>query len=111
MRPFEDGLNAVMQIQPIRFRYDEKSGLGDGREYVGVAAQDMQRIAPFMVEGRALWQTVVEDESGKETVTDAGERYLTFDPSALDYLLINAVKEQQAVIERLERRIAELEAR
>jgi hypothetical protein len=116
VRPFEDGLETVLRIEPVRFRYSETSGLGDGREYVGVTAQDMLDVAPFMVEERALWQTVVEDEAGKETVIDPGKPYYTFDPSALDYMLINAVKEQQAlireqreVIEALQRRVATLE--
>jgi hypothetical protein len=117
VRPFEDGLETVLQIEPIRFRYSHESGLDDGREYVGVAAQEMLDVAPFMVEERALWQKVVEDEAGKESVVDPGKPYYTFDPSALDYLLINAVKEQQAliqeqrgVIEALQRRLDALEA-
>ncbi|MGQ0722510.1 MAG: tail fiber domain-containing protein [Candidatus Eiseniibacteriota bacterium] len=117
VQPFEEGLESVLRIAPVRFRYSHESGLDDGREYVGVTAQDMLKVAPFMVEERALWQTVVEDEAGKESVVDPGKAYYTFDPSALDYMLINAVKEQQALIEKqrevieaLQRRVAALEA-
>jgi hypothetical protein len=109
VRPFDDGLASVLQIRPIRFRYAEGSGIEDDREFVGVSAQDMLAVAPYMVEERALRQVIVEDESGVERVVAPGEKYFTFDPSALDYLLVNAVKEQQAVIERQQAVIDELQ--
>ena len=54
-----------------------------------------------MVELIPFGQRVTEDEFGNETVTEAGEEYYTVDPSAFTYILINAVQQQQALIEGL----------
>ena len=63
-----------------------------GKEYVGVIAQDIQPIAPYMIE------TVKK----KLRETDAGtEDLLMYDGTALTYILVNAVKEQQKQIEDL----------
>ncbi|MDP7429983.1 MAG: hypothetical protein QGG97_00375, partial [Flavobacteriales bacterium] len=45
---------------------------------------------------------VEEDENGVEKIIDEGEKFYTFDPSAFDYMLINAVKEQQEMIVKLQ---------
>ncbi len=85
---FTDGLKVVNAIHPVNFQYN---GLGrtsdNGRIYTGVIAQELQAIAPYMV--------------------DASGEFLTVDPSAFTYILLNAVKEQQAQIATLQ---AEMEA-
>jgi len=50
-------------------------------------------------------------EDGTEKVIEEGTPYLTYDGTALTYMLINSVKEQQELIRKLERRIEELEKR
>jgi hypothetical protein len=109
VRPFEEGLATVLAIAPVRYRYEGRD-LDDGREHVGVLAQEVEKVAPYLVEERALFRQVREDENGKEIELDPGERYLTVDPSAVDWLLVNAVKEQQAIIEELRREIEVLKA-
>jgi hypothetical protein len=83
IRPFEDGINILKAIEPVGYQYN---GLGNlaatDKEYIGVIAQDLQKVAPFMVD-------------------DSGE-YLRVDPSAFTYILINTVKAQQVQIEALE---------
>ncbi len=54
-------------------------------------------MAPYMV-----------NTSSKEAV-DGTSNYLEVDNSAMVYMLINAVKEQQAIIIQLEQRIDKLE--
>ena len=82
VRDFADGLSIIKAIRPVSFQYNGLANTSDnGAEYVGVIAQELQQIAPYMVK-------------------DIGE-YLSVDPSALTYVLINAVKEQQAEIEAL----------
>lgn len=109
VRDFEDGLEAVLKLNPVWYRYSEASPFADEREYVGVVAQDVREVAPYMVEEKALQQIVREDEQGNEIILDPGERYLTYDPSALVYLLVNAVQQQQAMIEEQRGRIEALE--
>ncbi len=93
IKPFQDGLSKLMQIKPVSFKYNGLGGYAaTGKEYVGVIAQDIQPIAPYMIE------TVKK----KLRETDAGtEDLLMYDGTALTYILVNAVKEQQKQIEDL----------
>ncbi|MFZ1084366.1 MAG: tail fiber domain-containing protein [Terracidiphilus sp.] len=94
--PFQDSLPQLLQINPIRYRFKEGLGLGTD-EYVGVAAQDLETIAPYMV--------------GKVRIRpDGDEEYLTIDDSAMTYMLINAVKELHAEIESLKTELKTLKA-
>ena len=82
-----------------------------GIEYVGILAQEMLKIAPYMVETKAFGQVVEEDEQGIEHITDPGEEFYTYDSSALVYMLVNAVKEQQQSISDQQKEIIELKER
>lgn len=97
--PYTDGLQQLLQIKPVRYRYNDIISFNDGgKTYIGVLAQDMAKIAPYTVELMPFGQKVSEDERGIETITDPGTLYYTYDGTALTYMLINAVKEQQDVI-------------
>jgi hypothetical protein len=80
IQPYADGLKTLLQINPVRYHYTVASGYDPSPEYVGVIAQDLQKIAPYMV------------TSSEHTPAD-GLAYLTVDNSAMTYMLINAVKE------------------
>jgi len=99
--PLRLSLEQLRQIRPVTFKYNGLGGTtDDGREYVGVIAQELEKIFPSMVTSR----------QGKLHPTDATATDIKIvDPSALTYVLINSVKEQQAIIERQDRRIAALE--
>ncbi|MCP4440089.1 MAG: hypothetical protein GY810_14185 [Aureispira sp.] len=84
IQTYTDGLATVMQIKPKTFQYNGKAGIKDtDKEYVGILAQDIQKIAPYMVR---------EVEYKNPTAKEEGT-YLEFDPSALDFMLINATQE------------------
>lgn len=92
IQPFTDGLNVVNAVQPVTYQYNGLNRTpNDGRILTGVIAQDLQAIAPYMVE-------------------PMGE-YLTVDPSAFTYILLNAVKEQQAQIDALKLEVEALRGR
>lgn len=102
IRPFADGLEVLLQICPVLFRYNGKGGVPKSRaDCVGVLGQAMQQIAPYMVRThkRAL--------SSGETATDL----LLFDGQALPYLMINAIKELHQENQRLTAQLAAVEAR
>lgn len=108
--PFTDGLSQVMQIRPVSFQYNERSNVLDQESWhIGVLAQDMLSIAPYMVREQPRGQRVREIENGVDEILEAGEMVYTFDPSALVYLLINTVQEQQRQIEELTSRIEAFE--
>jgi hypothetical protein len=87
VEPYTDSLAQVLQINPIRYHYKQATGLGGGK-HVGVAAQDIQQIAPYMV-------------GTSKIEPDSEEEYLTVDNGALTYMLINAVKDLHAEMEAL----------
>lgn len=91
---FDHGLNIVKRIRPVTFRYNGDQGMPIEPEFVGVIAQELQEIAPFMV---------------KEITVEDNEPFLTVDPSAFNFILINALQEQQETIEKLTKRIEALE--
>ncbi len=93
INPYTQGLQQLMQINPVTYHYNEKSGFDTKPEYVGIIAQDLQQIAPYMV----------------STVKRKDADYLGVDNGAMTYMLINALKEQQAIIEALKKRIEVLE--
>jgi trimeric autotransporter adhesin len=106
VKGFSDGLAAVRGINPVTFHYNANSGYDTKPEYVGVLAQDLQQVAPYMVQ-----QTQITDETGK------ANDYLAVDFGAMDFVLVNAVKEldaelqlQKAENEALRTALAEMRA-
>ncbi|MBK8504992.1 MAG: tail fiber domain-containing protein [Saprospiraceae bacterium] len=81
---FTEGLSIVQAVRPVSFRYNGLLDLPTEETYVGVIAQELQAIAPEMV---------------KAFTGSDGNSYLNVDPSAFDFILINAVREQQKMIE------------
>jgi hypothetical protein len=94
IRLFQPGLAEVININPVRFRYNELSGYDTQKEYVGVIAQELQEIAPYMV----------------STIEKEGETYLQVDNSAMTYMLINAVKELHDENKQLKEDIARIKS-
>lgn len=86
---YDEGLNHILKINPVRFHYNELSDFDTEPEHVGVIAQELQEVAPYMVH---------ENEQG----------YLDVNNSAMTYMLVNAVQklaEKNVILE------AELDAK
>lgn len=107
VHPYTDGLSQLLQVEPVRFRYNDIPGFLDKeKEYVGIIAQDMLKVAPYMVEEQPFGRLVKENEDGTETVVQPGTPYYTYNGTALTYMTVNAVKE---VYESTNQRISDLE--
>lgn len=97
---FTDGLDLLKQIRPVWFQYNGQAGIETGdKKFVGIIAQEMQKIAPYTI-GTFAYQ----DSLGNKT------EYLDYDASAVTYILINSVKEQQRVIEQKDVELKEMNA-
>ncbi len=94
---FTDGAEMLEKVKPVWFRYNGKAGIASDERYVGVIAQDMQKIAPYTV-----GEFVYQNETGQQ------EKYLEFDGNALTYMLINAVKQQNQQITALQNEITQI---
>jgi trimeric autotransporter adhesin len=80
--PFADGLEVVKQIKPVWFSYNGLAGMPKGKRFVGVVAQEMQKVAPYMI-----GQFTSQDTTGRQA------SYLDYDAGALPYILVNAIRE------------------
>jgi hypothetical protein len=103
VKDLDRGLSELMRVRPVTFKYNGLGGTtDDGKEYVGVIAQELETVVPSMVSTR----------SAKLHKDDAQDTKIEIvDPSAFTYLLINAVKKQQRTIETQERQLATQDAR
>ena len=90
---FTDGLNVIKQIRPVTFNYNEKAPYKTSSEQVGIVAQELEKIAPYMV---------------TKKVYDKFNDLREVNNQAYVFLLINAVKEQQVRIEALEKTVQSL---
>jgi len=94
VHPYQDGLALLKKIRPVTYHYNSQSGFNTKPEYVGVIAQELKEVAPYMV---STFSKVNDDHE-----------YYSVDNSAMTYMLINAVKEQQKQIELLTKEVEEL---
>lgn len=90
IEPFEDGLNKLMQVRPVKFKYDGSLNTDPEKEEVGVIGQEMEALFPYMT-------TRSEVEESK---FDGG--LLMYNSGALTYVLVNAVQELTERVKHLE---------
>src|ERR1043165_6752850 len=90
---FNTGLNAVMQLQPLRYEYRSNNAMGitSKGEHIGFSAQDVQKVIP---------EAVTQNDSG----------YLLGNNDPIIWTMLNAIKEQQKEIVDLKRQIRQLRA-
>ena len=106
IQTYSGGINELMKINPVTFEYTDKVAK-DSKEYVGVVAQEVEKVAPYMIE-----QFNLTDEEGEEL---KNAEYMAVDPNAFIYMLINAAKTQEVTnqnqaleIERLNEELSSL---
>lgn len=95
---FEDGLKEIMEIRPVWYRYNGMYNLPTEEKYVGVIAQEIQKVAPYTVT-----PYMEENEDGTE------EEYLSYNGTAVTYMLVNAVQELHTEKEELQEEVHQLE--
>jgi trimeric autotransporter adhesin len=97
MHPFEDGLDVLEKINPIWFTYTGAENHPQ-EQFVGATAQAIQKVAPYMV------------TSLKEKST-VGDNLLGVDYGPLQFIMVNAIKEQQQIIKQQQTEIELLKKR
>jgi len=112
---YEEGLNMILQMQPKEYEYNGKAGTKKGQQQIGIIAQELKEIAPFMV-NEITFETDngLEDPDNQLSKSARGsqtQNYLTVNPDAIKWMLVNAIKEQQTELDEKENRISELEDR
>jgi hypothetical protein len=101
IRPYETGLQELLQIEPKLFDYNGKAGFdATTKNNIGVIAQEIKDVMPETVK---KYNAKLNEEDEEDT-----ELY-NFDSHALTFALINSVKELNAKIKSLETKIQTLE--
>jgi hypothetical protein len=101
----DNALNKVMQLRGFRYtinKLGQDLGFNDDGVEVGLSAQDVQAVLP-----EAVMLTGVDMAPGEngEVISKSGENYLTLRYDRVVPLLVNAIQEQQAIIEQLKARL------
>lgn len=92
VRDLEAGLDELLQVRPVEYRFNGKAGTEAGRRAVGIVGQEIEQVFPEMIELAAG-----ELEDGQQL-----DDLRMYNGSAMTYVLVNAVKELAAKVERLE---------
>jgi hypothetical protein len=91
---FSEGLEKLIQINPVRFNYKNFKDISDTNvEQVGVLAHEVKPVFPYMV-GEVKAKITDEDEEESDL--------LTFNSSALQFVIINAIKELNSRLQIIE---------
>lgn len=116
---YKDGLNEIMKINPVKYHYNNESGFDTKPEYVGVVAQELQKVAPYMVKEIAFTKNnpsnTIEDKNSSTGFSSGNNKgaekktYLQVDNSAITYMLVNAVKEMKTTVDEKDAKIDDLQ--
>lgn len=102
---YEEGLSLIKQINTVKYQYIVESDSIEAYnikhrdkkkvpEHIGVIAQELQQIAPDLISSFL-------DNDGQET--------LAYDFSSFTFLLVNAIKEQQQMIDEMKKQMDTLQ--
>jgi len=89
---FDAGLNEVLKLQPIRYRYkkDNPLHLPNESEHIGFSAQEVQKIIPG-------------------AISENSQGYLMLNSDPILWAMLNAIKDQQKTIEELTAKVSEMD--
>jgi len=95
---YKKGLKEILSVNPVSYKYNVDFLEKDDQTYVGVVAQDLQKVVPSMVKEYEYTDIAAKKHEG----------YLSVDPNEFTYMLINSVKEQQEIISNLQNQVNDL---
>lgn len=105
-------LNILSQLSPVTYNYDLEKypnmGLNTGREF-GLIAQEVQKILPEIVKEKLLPLNGTDKVNSNNQASLDFEYFLTIDYTRLIPITVQAVKEQQTIIEAQNAKIEALE--
>jgi hypothetical protein len=101
VNPYTKGLAEILLINPVSYDYNGLGGIKQSTGHVGVIAQEINTVLPETV-GTYSAKLNEDDEENTDL--------LTFNGTALTYVLINAIKELKIEIDSLKNEIELLKA-
>lgn len=94
--PFTDGLEVMMKINPVRYRYNGLANMPTDKENIGIIAQEIKKAAPYTV---GSFKTKLNKDDASET------ELLDFNSHALTFVTINAIKELNVQNQELKKKV------
>ena len=95
IRPFNEGLQKILLFDPVLYKYNGKGGtIDNGTDYIGVIAQDVKKIMPEFVTSQ--FKKLNPEDTEEQEI-------LSHDLSPLIFMFINAIKELNERVEKLEK--------
>lgn len=101
--PFKDGIEVLRKINTVTYQYNGIGGLPTNKTYIGVIAQEVQKVAPYCVTSGQLRirESDVSKFGGDVIASTPGDTAegtsvvsaLKYNYDGLIYVLINAVKQ------------------
>lgn len=108
--PFNNGLNAVMQLTPSTYEYKHEGiyrsmKLPEGKQ-IGLIAQDIEKVLPELIQNAEF--VSLQKEDGESQPENIRIEYKSVNYIGLIPVLVSAIQEQQQQIEALKKEIEEL---
>ena len=92
INPFTDSLEQLKKVTPVKYRYNGKAGTADtDTEQVGIIAQELREVFPYMV---STYNARLNETDEEDT------ELLSFNGSAMRFVIVNAIKELDASLEK-----------
>lgn len=105
IKKLNQGLSVIKKISTVRYDYATDLEENDSQQ-VGVIAQELKKVAPNLVKEFVIDKpSGKKDKYGNEVLEKDAEKFLAVRSDGLTYLLINAVQEQQTLIEELQQEV------
>lgn len=110
IKNFNGGLNAVMQLKATTYEYKRngelaKMNLPEGTQ-IGLIAQDIEKVLPELIKETEF--NYIDKKDGEAQPENTSVAYKGVNYIGMIPVLINAIQEQQAQIEALQKQIDEL---
>jgi hypothetical protein len=90
--PYNKGLDEILAINPVEYKYNGKAGFDPEQGGIGIIAQEIKDILPETVN---TYMAKLNEKDKKDT------ELFNFNSHAITFVLINAIKELKAEIELL----------
>ena len=113
IRDLTGSLNIIKQLQPRLYEYKKEFGKPEG-DYVGFIAHEIQEHIPSMVDIEKDAVYTQEDIDAGATEVNVGDpkyQAVAYSNNEMITRLVQAMQEQQVMIETLQTKVAELEAK
>lgn len=108
IKEYKEGLSKIKSMNIVSYNYTQEATANEF-EHIGVIAQELQKVAPHLVKSfKSDASTGNKDKFGIEIMAKDAKEFLAVDTNGLTFLLINAIKEQQSMIEILQKEVSQL---